>query len=123
MPRNLLIFRRLNEHIAYFKGVESALAGREPFDPDPADRCALGRWLHGGARSEVRGLGPDAERLLEDLHDPHERFHALSERALALRRSGDEAGAEAAYAQARQASKQLLDLLIRLDRLAHRRPG
>lgn len=118
MKKPAFFLQRINDHVQYLNKIKATLNQRGDFQGTDCQHCALGQWLYGTGAQEVQTLGIDAQKLFEQLIEPHEKFHEASTRALIHFQAGDEIGQYRAMTEMHQLSNQLIKTLLDLDRSA-----
>ncbi|MBR9885265.1 MAG: hypothetical protein GYB21_17130, partial [Oceanospirillales bacterium] len=72
--------------------------------------CAFGKWYYSEGLERYSGLSE-----MREIETPHEKLHALVKDAIALRESGDKAGAEALYDQVSSISGRIVERLNTIE--------
>ena len=104
--------RAMQDHRAFMENIYAAMEGRgatKAADLANHHTCRLGKWYDAVSDSGMRSC-PSYPALA----DPHHRVHAFGKKALQALAQGDRDGANAAAAEARRASEEVLHLLERL---------
>jgi hypothetical protein len=116
MAAKAFFMMRLNDHVQYLKKIDAALKGQKEFAGCDHISCKLGQWLYGEGPQEVADLSdPRAQTVFDSILEPHQRFHQVSQEALAKKADGDEAGAKSAMTEMHTLSALLTNKLIELD--------
>lgn len=121
MKKTAFFLQRMNEHVQYLSKIKAALNKQTNFQGTDCQQCALGKWLYGEGLQEAHALGIDAQKLFEQLIEPHKKFHEASSRALTHFSEGDEVGQQRAMTEMHQLSNHLVQTLLDLDRFANKR--
>ncbi|MCL2021475.1 MAG: CZB domain-containing protein [Betaproteobacteria bacterium] len=106
---------RMNDHIRYLNNIQATLDGKGDFQGCEHTACKFGAWYYGEGRGEIEAVGSECVALYEQIAAPHEAFHLHSRKALDLKQAGDEAGAAAEVTEMMKLSRELVDLLVKLD--------
>ncbi len=110
LERDLEKFR--GDHYALENRVLNSInEGTEIKGGDDHTACNFGRWL-----PNYKSTNPDIERLMAEMKEPHQRFHAAVKRITVYLRTGDTTSAKAHYSRemgpaAREVFKYFEELL------------
>ena len=108
---NFVLHCAKSDHLLWKKRLSGMLVGASNLREDElADHrsCRLGKWYE-AARTQFAG-----SRTFAELEGPHAAVHDAGKRAARLWGHGDREGAEAAFAEMEEASKDVLRLLDQL---------
>jgi hypothetical protein len=110
---------RLNEHIQYVRKIEATLAGKGNFQGSSHYDCKLGQWLYGTGIQEVAALqNKQAQQVFNNLFEPHERFHLVTQQLLEKQSTLDKPSIQLAITEMHKLSQILSQQLLALDALA-----
>lgn len=111
--RRLDLSRAKSAHLAWKTRIKAYLEGKESLTKEQAvshQHCVLGKWFYGEGISR---FGHFAE--MRDLEIPHERLHALIREIIQHQERGEVRQANAKAAQIDSLSRQIVDLLERIE--------
>ncbi len=109
---DFVLYRAKVDHILWKKRLATLLSGRESLnDSELSDHhaCRLGKW-YTSAKSSPLGRHP----AFINLEAPHQKVHVEGKKAAELYKSGDKAGAEAAFERMVEASTHVVEGLDQL---------
>ena len=106
---------RMNDHIRYLNNIQATLDGKGDFQGCEHTACKFGAWYYGEGHKAMEAVGSECLAIYEQIAAPHEAFHIHSHNALKLKQAGDEAGATAEITEMMKLSRELVDLLMKLD--------
>ncbi len=109
---------RINDHMQYLRKIKDTLEGTGDFRGGDHHACKLGVWMDTTGAREAAEAGPEATVTFNALHDPHERFHSASGRALRTLAEGRPEEAELEVTEMHRLSSALVNRLLELDGLA-----
>lgn len=119
MTGTAFFFQRMNDHVQYLKKIQSTLDGKGDFHGTDFHDCKLGKWLYDDGPEEASAVSEEARRLFDNLLEPHQRFHDSSHEAVQKHLDGDNEGAKAAVTEMYKLSNVLINILLKLDKLAN----
>ncbi|MCP3851960.1 MAG: hypothetical protein GY694_17245 [Gammaproteobacteria bacterium] len=116
---NATVFTKVIKfHISYLKEVQQSINSGGNYFETSHKVCTMGRWLHGEAAYEVKILGPQAEKIFQQLHELHETFHEVSDAAYQAFNEGDLKLAKSSLIEMLYLSDKLTKLLMELNQMA-----
>jgi hypothetical protein len=113
--------RRINDHLQYLNRVEATLEGRGDFRGTDHHNCKLGKWIDSEGPGEASSVGEAGAAMFESLKEPHRLFHEASDMALKLQEAGRRELSQQQFTRMYTLSRELVDNLLELDRLAQER--
>ncbi len=124
MNKSNNIFKRdfflmhLNDHIQYLRKIELTLEENTSlFQGIEYHQCKLGKWLYGAGASEISALenSSEAQKIFDDLFEPHKQFHVASYVAIKKQQLGDNEGAKEEITNMYKLSRIITKKLLQLD--------
>jgi len=116
---NTTVFTKVIKfHVSYLKKVQQSINSGGDYFGTSHEACTMGRWLHGEAIYEVKVLGSQAEKIFQQLHEPHEKFHNVSDAAYQAFNEGDLKLAKSSLIEMIYLSDKLIKLLMELNQMA-----
>ena len=112
--------QRLNDHIQYLGKVTNTLKGQGNFQGTNCHQCKLGTWIDNEGTHAIAHASPALQQQFAELVEKHELFHDFSIEALVKHQSGDHLNSRRAMTEMHKLSGQLVNLLLSMDRQAHR---
>lgn len=109
---------RMNDHLQYLNRIKATLDGKGDFRGSDHHSCKFGRWLDSDGPKEAAELGAEAKAIFDAIIEPHRQFHDTSHRALELHDSGNAAEAAQKVTEMHRLSSDLVDKLLKLDRMS-----
>ncbi|MFN3228342.1 MAG: methyl-accepting chemotaxis protein [Asticcacaulis sp.] len=113
---DFVLYRAKVDHILWKKRLATLLSGRESLNANELSdhhACRLGKW-YTSAKASPLGRHP----AFISLEAPHQKVHVEGKKAAELYKSGDKAGAEAAFERMVEASGHVVEGLDQLIRAA-----
>jgi hypothetical protein len=112
---------RINDHMQYLNRIEATLEGRGEFRGTDHSDCKLGKWMATDGPGEAAAVGADGAATFAELLEPHRLFHEASANALKHQEAGQRDLSQLEFTKMYSLSKDLVDHLLELDRMAQER--
>jgi hypothetical protein len=116
MAGKAFFFQRLNDHVQYLKKIQQTLDGKADFQGSHYQECKLGKWLYNEGPEEASAISEETRQLFDNLLEPHQQFHDVSQEAVKKHQLGDTDGAKTAVTEMHKLSNVLISILLELDK-------
>ena len=118
MSNETVFIKAIKFHIEYLKNIQQNINGAGDYCGTNHQSCTMGKWMHGEAADDVEKLGAEAENIFQQLFEPHEKFHEVSNTSIEAFNNNDHELAKSASMEMIFLSDKLTKLLLELHQIA-----
>ena len=110
----------IESHLEYLKNIQKNIDGSGDYCGTDHHLCPLGKWLYGEGKTDVKACGRKAEKIFEQLFEPHEQFHHVSDTSIKAFDENNRTLAKESLTEMLYLSGKLMKLLMELNEIANK---
>lgn len=118
MSNKTVFIRAIESHLDYLKEVQRNINGAGDYCGTSHLSCTMGKWLYGQGAKDVKKIGKSAEKIFQQLFEPHEKFHEVSSASIKAFNDYDHLLAKSSLSEMIFLSNTLIKLLQKLNEIA-----
>lgn len=113
-----MFIKAIEYHLEYLRAIQKNINGSGDYRGTNHESCTMGKWLHGDGIKDVKKFGKEAEKLIEQLFEPHEEFHRVCKDSIKAFNENDYLLAKRSLTEMIFLSDKLTKILLELNKIA-----